>query len=171
MRKDDLNVRLFENKLRTISQERFQVKKKISRYRVSFWKKRKPYMQHLIKEWRQPSVVILQQANFGNIFILCLWLRICTRSDQGVQFMIFSSQMFFNDINHGYKAALLKKDSLWLLSFYMSAATYCYYEKVCRTMNAVIASYLLKHIYSFPAAELNNIKSRSCCSRFCIRRG
>ena len=41
-------------------------------------------MQNLTKKWRQPPVVILQQANFGNIFVLCLWLRIITRSDQGV---------------------------------------------------------------------------------------
>ena len=47
----------------------------------------------------------------------------------------------FNDINHGYKAALLKKNSLRLLSFYM--ASYCYYEKALRTMITAIVSYLL----------------------------
>ena len=36
--------------------------------------------------------------------------------------MNFPSQIFFNDINHGYKAALLKKNSLWLLSIYMDVA-------------------------------------------------
>ena len=30
------------------------------------------------------AVVILQQANFYDIFILCLWLRIIRISDQGV---------------------------------------------------------------------------------------
>ena len=64
-----------------------------------------------------------------------------------------SSRIFFNDVNHGYRAALLKKNSLWLLPFYMAAASYCYYEKMCRT-NA-----LLKYFYSFSAAELNNIES------------
>ena len=49
--------------------------------------------------------------------------------------MNFSSQIFFNDINHGYKAALLEKSSLWLLSIYMDVACYCYYEKG-RRMNA-----------------------------------
>ena len=63
-------------------------------------------MQNLTKEWKQPPVVILQQANFYNIFILCLWLRIIRRSDQGVWFMNFSSQAFFNYINHDYRAAL-----------------------------------------------------------------
>ena len=33
--------------------------------------------------------------------------------------MNFPSQIFFNDINHGYRAAILKKNSLWLLPFYM----------------------------------------------------
>ena len=37
--------------------------------------------------------------------------------------MNFSSQIFFIDINHGYRAAILKKNSLWLLPFYMAVAT------------------------------------------------
>ena len=53
------------------------------------------FMQNLTKQWKQPLVVILQQANFYDIFILCLWLRIIKRSDQGVWFMNFSSQIFF----------------------------------------------------------------------------
>ena len=46
-------------------------------------------MQNLTKEWKQLPAVILQQANFYNIFILCLWLRIIRRSDQGAKFMNF----------------------------------------------------------------------------------
>ena len=38
----------------------------------------------LKKERKQPPVVILQQMIFYNIFILWLWLRIITRSNQGV---------------------------------------------------------------------------------------
>ena len=41
----------------------------------------------------------------------------------------------------------------------MTVASYCYYEKVCRTMGTAIASYLLKYFHSFSAAELNNIES------------
>ena len=41
--------------------------------------------------------------------------------------MNFPSQIFFNNI--GYKAALLKKNSLWLLSIYIDVASYCYYKK------------------------------------------
>ena len=58
--------------------------------------------------------------------------------------MNFLSQAFFNDINRGYRAATLKKSSLWLLPFYMAVATYFYYEKVRRTMLTAIVSYLLK---------------------------
>ena len=52
--------------------------------------------------------------------------------------MNFLSQIFVNDINHGYRAAILKKISLWLLSFYVAVATYCYYEKVRRTVRTAI---------------------------------
>ena len=41
-------------------------------------------MQNFMKQWDLPPVVILQQANFYDILILCLWLRIIGRSDQGV---------------------------------------------------------------------------------------
>ena len=57
--------------------------------------------------------------------------------------MNFPSQIFFNKINHGYRAAILKKSSLWLLSSYMAVATYCYYEKVHRSIRTAIVSYLL----------------------------
>ena len=118
--------------------------------RGQFLKKRKLCLQNLTKEWKQPPVVILQQANFCNIFILCFQIK-TRRYDQCVQLMNFPSQILFNDI--GYKAALLKKNSQWLLSIYMDVASYCYYEKGRRT-NA-----LLKYFYSFSAAELNNIES------------
>ena len=58
--------------------------------------------------------------------------------------MNFSSQIFFNDINHCYRAAILKKNSLWLLPFYMATATYFYHENVRRTMRTAIVLYLLK---------------------------
>ena len=88
-------------------------------------KKKKLCMQNLTKEWKQPPVAILQQASFYNIFILCLWLRIIRRSGQGIYLMNFPLQIFFNNINHGYRAAILKKNYLWLLLFYMAVANYC----------------------------------------------
>ena len=87
-----------------------------------FLKKRKFCMPNLTKERKHPPVVILQQAIFYNTFILRLWLRIIRRSDQGVQFINFPSQIFFNDINLGYRAAILKKNSPWLLPFYKAVA-------------------------------------------------
>ena len=57
--------------------------------------------------------------------------------------MNFPSQIFFNDINHGYRAAILKKMFLWLLPFCMIVATYFYDEKMGRTMRAAIVSNLL----------------------------
>ena len=58
--------------------------------------------------------------------------------------MNFPSQIFFNDINHGYRAAMLKKIFLWLLPLYMVPATYFYYEKVRRTMSTAIVSNITK---------------------------
>ena len=59
--------------------------------------------------------------------------------------MNFPSQILFNDINHGYRTATMKKYSSWLLPFYMAVATYFYYKKVRRTMRTEIASYLFKY--------------------------
>ena len=109
--------------------------------RGQFLKKRKLCLQNLTKEWKQPPVVILQQADFCNIFILCLQIKIMKRSDQGVQLMNFLSQILFNDI--GYKAALSKKNSKWLHSIYMDVTSYCYYEKGRRTNARSLSSFIL----------------------------
>ena len=76
--------------------------------------------------------------------------------------------MFFNDINRGYRATPFKRNSLWLLPFYMAVASYCYYQKVRRTMRTAIVSYLLKYFVSFSATELNNIESENevCAQEF-----
>ena len=78
----------------------------IWRYGLNFWKKRKFGKQNLMKERKQPSVVIAQQAFFYNVFILLVWLWIVWSFNQDVYFMNFYSQIFFNSINHGYRAAL-----------------------------------------------------------------
>ena len=67
----------------------------------------------------------------------------------------------FSDINRGYRAALLKKNYLWLLPFHMAVASHCYYEKMHGTMQTAGVSYLLKYFYSFSAAQLNNIESEN----------
>ena len=55
-----------------------------------------------------------------------------------------NTQIFFNDIDHGYRAAILKENFLRLLLFYMVMATYFYYEVVRKTMRTAIVSNLLK---------------------------
>ena len=59
--------------------------------------------------------------------------------------MNFPSQIFFNDINHGYRAAILKRNYLWLLPFFMVVATYFYHER-CKTIRTATVSNLLKSI-------------------------
>ena len=61
--------------------------------------------------------------------------------------MNFPSQIFFNNFNDGCRAAILKKNYLQLLPFYMVVAAYCYYGKVHRTMLTEIVSLLLKAKY------------------------
>ena len=72
-----------------------------------------------INKRAEAATVILEQAILYSIFILCLCQRIIGTSNQDAQFMNCPSQIFFNDINYGYGAAILKKNSLQLLPFYM----------------------------------------------------
>ena len=109
-------------------------------------KKRKFSKQNLPKQWKQPPVFIPQQATFYNAFILCLGLTIIRSSDKGVYLLNFPSHIFFNNINHGYRAAILKKKYLWLLPHFMPVAGSSYYEKVHRTMRTSNVSYLLKTV-------------------------
>ena len=67
------------------------------------------------------------------------------------------SQIFFKDINHGYRAVILKKNSLWLVPFYMVVATYFYYEKECRMMCNCIKPPQNKLLFSFGKKYLNYI--------------
>ena len=54
------------------------------------------------------------------LFCLCLWLRIIRTSNRGVH--EFPSQIFFNRVIHSCRETILKKNSLWLLPFYMTVA-------------------------------------------------
>ena len=58
--------------------------------------------------------------------------------------MNFLSQTFLNDITHGYRPAILNKNSLWLLPFYMVMATYFYNETVRRATRTATVLNLLK---------------------------
>ena len=72
--------------------------------------------------------------------------------------MNFPSQIFFDDINHGYRAAILKKNYLWLLPLNMVVATYFYYEKVRRMMRTAIYQTSLRSDFadSLPCGGLLN---------------
>ena len=101
MRKDDLNVPVFQYKnwrspksdlriffLTLTVRGHFHRKdfkwKNIWWYEVNFWKERKFYTTNLTKERKQPPVVILEQAILYSISIVCLYLRIIGTSDQDV---------------------------------------------------------------------------------------
>ena len=136
--------------------------------RGQFLKKNGSFV-NVTKEWKQqPPAIILRQANFCNIFILCLWIRIIRRSDECVQLMAFPSQILFNDINHGYKAALLKKNSLWLLSVYVDVASYCYYEKRRRTDTRSLSIFILFQLQSL---MILRVRTMSLLRNFHTRRG
>ena len=42
--------------------------------------------------------------------------------------MNFSSQIFFKDFDKSYSTDISKKNSLWLLPFFMAVATLCYFK-------------------------------------------
>ena len=58
--------------------------------------------------------------------------------------MNFPSQIFYNDINHGYRAAILKKKNFVDAFILNGCDTYFYYEKVRRTMRTAIVSSIIK---------------------------
>ena len=58
--------------------------------------------------------------------------------------MNFPAKIVFNNSNQGYRVAILKKSSLWVLLSYMVLATYCYYKKACITMHTAVVLYLIK---------------------------
>ena len=95
--------------------------------------------------------------------------------------MNFPSQIFFNNINHGYRAAIFLKKKIVAASILHVVAIYFYYERVRRTMRTAMVSNLLNH--SFTRDLFNfcswrrflsygnqpvNLQSRSIDDLFCI---
>ena len=84
-------------------------------------------------------------ARFFIWWAQCKFLESFSNTLQSIkEYLNFPSPIFFNDINHGYRAAIPKRNSLWLLPLFMALATYCCYAKVSRTMLTAIVLYLLK---------------------------
>ena len=103
-------------------------------------------MQNLTKEQKQPPAVILQQA----VFLQYIYSVLVVKNHQNIRsrwgfFHKFCFTDIFNDINLSYRAGILKKNYSGLLPFYMAVATYCYYEKLCRTMCTAIVSFLFNN--------------------------
>ena len=84
--------------------------------------------------------------------------------------MGFPSHVFFNANTHGYRAAILKKYSLWLLPFYMVVATYFYYEKVRSMMRTAIVSNLLNTFSVNPILSFSTDRNenKTFTALFCV---
>ena len=85
-------------------------------------------------------------------FLQFIYSMLLAKNHQKIQSKCLVHEFFFTDIfidtNHGYRAALLKKKTFWLLPFYVAVA-YCCCEKVRRTMRIAVVSCFLKHFCSF----------------------
>ena len=110
------------------------------------------------------------EAAIGNYFetgefLWYIYSALVAKNHQKIRSRCLVYEFFFtdifSDINRGYRAALLKKNYLWLLPFHMAVASHRYYEKMHGTMQTAGVSYLLKYFYSFSAAQLNNIESEN----------
>ena len=74
--------------------------------------------------------------------------------------MNFPSKIFSNDINHCYRAAILKKSSLWLLPFCMAVATYCYYENCAERCAMQLYRTFLTFFISRCSKAVSNIDTK-----------
>ena len=120
MQKDDLNVHVFQNRKWCSSKSdgwfflNFWLSKDLSMGRifrrknmaVRGWllRKRELCMYNLTKERKQPPVVTLQQAIFYSVLVAKKYQKIRSRC----LVHEFSFTDIFNDINHDYRAAILK---------------------------------------------------------------
>lgn len=70
-------------------------------------------------------------------FLPYIYFMLVTKNHQKFQSKClvheFSLTYFLTANNHGYRAAILNKNYLWLLPFFKAVTTYCHCEKVCRT--------------------------------------
>ena len=61
--------------------------------------------------------------------------------------MNFSSEVLFNDINHGFRATILKKRSLWLLPFFMAVANIAIMKKCAEQCTLQLYHTSLSYIF------------------------
>ena len=158
MRKYDLNVHVFENKSWGLLHSKdFKWKKNEGAGLVS------DKAEALYAELNKRAEAATSSYSATGEFLQYIYSVLVAKNHQKIRSRCLVHELsftdIFNDINHGYRAALLKKDSLWLLPFYKAVASYCCYEKVRRTMCTAMVSYVLKYFYSFLAAKLDNTEN------------
>ena len=120
--------------------------RKIWGYRVNFWKKKEVLYAKLNKRVEAATSNYSATTDFLQHIYSALVAKNHLKIQSRCLVHEFSFTYIFININHGYRAAILKKNSLWLLLFYMAVATYCYYEKVHTTMHTAIVSYVLNYM-------------------------
>ena len=99
--------------------------KKIWGYGVNFWK-----TEALYAELNEGAEATTSSYSVTGDFLQYISSVPVYKNHQNIRSRClvqeFSITDTFNDINHGYGAAILKENSLWLLPFYMVVATYFY---------------------------------------------
>ena len=110
--------------------------------RVNFWKNGSFVRR---TSWKSGSShrYLFCNKRFFTVYLFCALFKNHWKIRSRCLVHEFSFTDIFNDINHGYRAPILKKNSLWLLPFYMVVSHFCY-EKVRRTMRTAIVSSHLK---------------------------
>ena len=100
-------------------------------------------MEALYAELNERAKAATNRYSATGNFLQYIYSLLVAKNNQRIQSRCLIHECSFTDIFnviiHGYRAAILKKNSLQLLPFYMTVATYCYYEKVHRTMCTAIA--------------------------------
>ena len=108
-------------------------------YGVNFWK-----AKILEVELNERAEAATRDCSAALHFLQCIYFMLVTKNHQKFQSKClvheFSLTYFFNANNHGYRAAILNKNYLWLFPFFKAVTTYCHCEKVWRTMRTATVS-------------------------------
>ena len=163
MRKDDINVRVFQNSdWRSLKSDRWfffflSLSEDLSIGRVLCEKKhggtgllfQKTEALHANPNKRVGTRATTSNYSAVGDFLQYIYIAPVAKNHQMIRSGCLVHEISFTNIfltiNHGYKGAILKKNYPWLLPFFMAVDTYYCYEKVRRTMRNAIVSYLVKN--------------------------
>ena len=148
MRKDDLNVHVFQNRNgRPFHRKDFKWKK----YRDTGLVSEKTEDLFAELNYRVETATISYPAT--GEFLQYIYSMLEDKNNQKIRSKCFAHEFsftdIFNNINHWYKAALLKKNYLWLLSIYLNVASNSYYEKGRRTNARSLSTFILFPLHSW----------------------